>query len=200
MRRESIRPDSKERSYPYPTKIYAQYGHEYILRGRVRGRREVSQETKEASRINERELSDWARGIWQVLPLNRSKEISHPAPFPVEIPYRLVRMHSFVGDVVVDPFAGSAGTQLAAASCGRHSLGVELLGNYWADARRRCGGTEFLGYSSLKRFDDIPDALRYVFDGRDGSCGGTDAECSSSLPAPAPPAAGDFVDDLLSFG
>jgi site-specific DNA-methyltransferase (adenine-specific) len=55
---------------------------------------------------------------------------AHPAPYPVEIPRRLVRMFSFVGDIVVDPFAGTGSTALAAMETGRHSISVEIDPGY----------------------------------------------------------------------
>lgn len=51
---------------------------------------------------------------------------AHPAPFPVELAERLIRMFSFVGDTVLDPFAGTASTQVAAAATGRNSVGIEV--------------------------------------------------------------------------
>ena len=185
-------------SFPYPSKIYVQYGHEYILRGRVRGRREVPEAVKEASRLTNPEFTEWAQGVWKVFPLNRSRELKHPAPWPVEIPYRLIRMHSFVGDVIVDPFTGSAGTQLAAASCGRHSLGVEKHEQYWPDARHRCGGSEFIGYSNLRRFDDPAGAVRYVFDGGVGPGAPADEGGAAPLPLATASTARDPGDDIIS--
>lgn len=55
---------------------------------------------------------------------------SHPAPYPVEIPRRLIRMFSFVGDTVVDPFSGTGTTALAAIETGRHSISVEIEPTY----------------------------------------------------------------------
>jgi DNA modification methylase len=54
----------------------------------------------------------------------------HPAPYPVEFAERLIRMFSFVGDTVLDPFLGSGSTSLAAARWGRHSVGVEIVPEY----------------------------------------------------------------------
>ncbi|MCY4488874.1 MAG: site-specific DNA-methyltransferase [Deltaproteobacteria bacterium] len=51
---------------------------------------------------------------------------THPAPYPVELAERLIRMFSFVGDTVLDPFTGTASTQIAAAGCGRNSIGIEI--------------------------------------------------------------------------
>lgn len=61
----------------------------------------------------------------------------HPAPFPLELAERLVRMFSFVGDTVLDPFLGTGTTSVAAAKWGRNSVGVEVSGEYLDLARRR---------------------------------------------------------------
>jgi site-specific DNA-methyltransferase (adenine-specific) len=61
----------------------------------------------------------------------------HPAPYPVEIPRRLIRMFSFVGDTVLDPFAGTATTAVAAMECGRNSICVEIEQKYFDQIRRR---------------------------------------------------------------
>jgi site-specific DNA-methyltransferase (adenine-specific) len=73
----------------------------------------------------QKERMAWFRGTWSDVPGARATK-AHPAPFPVEIPYRLVRMFSFAGDVVLDPFAGSFTTSEAAAKAGRNSVGVEI--------------------------------------------------------------------------
>ena len=61
----------------------------------------------------------------------------HPAPYPLELASRLVRMFSFVGDTVLDPFLGTGTTSLAAALAGRNSVGVEVSPEYLDMARRR---------------------------------------------------------------
>lgn len=63
----------------------------------------------------------------------------HPAPYPIEFAERLVRMFSFVGDTVLDPFMGSGTTNLACALCGRNSIGIELDASYFNVARHRLG-------------------------------------------------------------
>ncbi len=61
----------------------------------------------------------------------------HPAPFPEQLAYRLVRMFSFIGDTVLDPFMGTGTTLLAAARCGRNSVGVEIEPAYVNMAKER---------------------------------------------------------------
>ena len=73
----------------------------------------------------------------QIWTLNGASTREHPAPFPLALAERLVRMFSFVGDTVLDPFMGSGTTNLAAARLGRNSIGVEIEESYFEQARRR---------------------------------------------------------------
>jgi modification methylase len=77
----------------------------------------------------------WFQQIWTGLPGASCKE--HPAPYPLALAERLIRMFSFVGDTVLDPFLGSGTTSVAAARWGRHSHGIELDPSYFEQARRR---------------------------------------------------------------
>jgi DNA modification methylase len=62
---------------------------------------------------------------------------NHPAPYPVELAERLIRMFSFVGDTVLDPFMGTGTTNLGASRWGRNSIGVEVDPHYFQNARKR---------------------------------------------------------------
>ena len=77
----------------------------------------------------------WFRQIWNDVRGASTK--NHPAPFPAELAERLIRMFSFVGDTVFDPFTGTASTQVAARQCGRNSIGVEVEPTYHAMAKAR---------------------------------------------------------------
>ena len=77
----------------------------------------------------------WFRQIWTDVPGASTR--NHPAPFPVELATRLIRMFSFVGDTVLDPFLGSGTTALAAWQTGRNSIGVEVDDAYLESAARR---------------------------------------------------------------
>ena len=79
----------------------------------------------------------WFRQIWSDLPGTSSR--SHPAPYPVAFAERLVRMFSFVGDTVLDPFMGTGTTNIACAPMGRNSIGIELDAKYYEVAPRRSG-------------------------------------------------------------
>jgi DNA modification methylase len=77
----------------------------------------------------------WFRQIWNDIPGESTRR--HPAPFPVELAERLIRMFSFVGDTILDPFLGSGSTSVAAARAGRNSIGVEVDPAYFKMAKTR---------------------------------------------------------------
>jgi modification methylase len=99
------------------------------------GYRKPTLEMEAASRISTDDYSRWFAPIWTDVP-GASTRI-HPAPFPAEIAYRLIRMFSFAGDVVLDPFLGSGTTAMAAIRTGRSCIGVEAEPKYVELARSR---------------------------------------------------------------
>ncbi len=92
------------------------------------GYRKPSASQEKQSFISTDDYSRWFSGVWTDVTGQIRKD--HPAPFPVEIPRRLIRMFSFVGDTVVDPFAGTGTTAVAAMETGRHSISVEIEPKY----------------------------------------------------------------------
>ncbi len=109
---------------------------EYILMQRKPGGyRRPTPEQREKSRIPKDLFQKWFRQIWDDIPGWNTK--AHPAPFPLELAERLVRMFSFTGDTVLDPFAGTGTTLLAAARHGRRSVGIELVPRYAQLAQER---------------------------------------------------------------
>ena len=82
------------------------------------------------------EMDAWMRPVWSDI-RGASLRDGHPAPYPVEIAQRLIRMFSFAGDMVLDPFAGSGSTALAAIRTGRSSISVEVEEEYLNNATRR---------------------------------------------------------------
>jgi modification methylase len=78
---------------------------------------------------------EWFQQIWTGLTGASTRH--HPAPYPAELAERLVRMFSFVGDTVLDPFLGTGTTTVAAAKCGRNSIGFEVDDHYFDMARKR---------------------------------------------------------------
>jgi DNA modification methylase len=78
---------------------------------------------------------EWFQQIWTGL--TGASTRLHPAPYPVELAERLIRMFSFVGDTVLDPFLGTGTTTVAAAKTGRNSVGFEIDAHYFDMARKR---------------------------------------------------------------
>jgi site-specific DNA-methyltransferase (adenine-specific) len=74
--------------------------------------------------------------VWEI-PSERASRVGHPAPFPVELPERLIHLHTYVGDLVLDPFMGAGSTAVAAVRTGRHYVGYDLDPGYVQQARQR---------------------------------------------------------------
>jgi DNA modification methylase len=91
--------------------------------------------TKILSTISCENHKEWFQQIWAGVTGASTKE--HPAPYPLKLAERLVRMFSFVGDTVLDPFLGTGTTTVAAAKWGRNSIGVEIDPQYHCAARNR---------------------------------------------------------------
>jgi len=90
--------------------------------------------------LKKKEFQKWTNGLW-VFPYSKS---DHPAAFPEELPRRLIKMLSFKGDLVLDPFLGSGTTMKAAQDLGRSCVGIEINPEYCEMARSRCFGRIFL--------------------------------------------------------
>lgn len=109
--------------------------HEYILvfskgsyrRERIEGRRDT---------ITKEEFLEFTKSVW-AFAAESARKVGHPAPFPVELPYRLIQLYTFEGEVVLDPFMGSGQTALAALKAGRHYVGYETNPDYVRHAEQR---------------------------------------------------------------
>lgn len=108
---------------------------ETIVFLRKPGYRSPTAEMEAASRIETEQYVQWFRGLWTDIKGASTRD--HPAPFPIEIPERLIRMFSFASDTVLDPFVGTGTTMLAAARSGRSSLGIEVSEAYAGMAEAR---------------------------------------------------------------
>ena len=103
---------------------------EYILMLRkAGGYRKPTRSARLLSIISDPNHKKWFQQIWHDITGESTK--NHPAPFPLPLAMRLVRMFSFVGDTVLDPFMGTATTNLAAAQSGRNSIGFEIDAHYF---------------------------------------------------------------------
>jgi site-specific DNA-methyltransferase (adenine-specific) len=86
--------------------------------------------------ITPEQFRAWTIDTWRIAP-ERATRVGHPAPFPVELPRRLIELYSYVGDLVVDPFIGSAQTAIACLQSGRHYIGFDTDADYIALGERR---------------------------------------------------------------
>jgi DNA modification methylase len=121
---------------PYEPNAVIKNDIEFILMQRKPGGyRTPSIAARVLSVIAEDSHREWFQQVWTGLPGASTKD--HPAPFPVELAERLIRMFSFVGDTVLDPFMGTATTNVAAAKWGRNSIGVEVDPHYFEGALNR---------------------------------------------------------------
>jgi site-specific DNA-methyltransferase (adenine-specific) len=126
---------------PYPGYYYPNIMTEYILVFRQPGEaiyKHKSQDEKEAARypINRLFTMDTANNIWHIAPVPPNF-LDHPCPFPEEIPYRLIQMYSYPGDLVLDPFVGSGQTTKVAKWLNRGFVGYDTVEEYVQLARER---------------------------------------------------------------
>jgi site-specific DNA-methyltransferase (adenine-specific) len=158
---------------PYPGYFYPNIMTEYILIFRKPGKgnyRERSRQEREAARIpiNRVFTNDTANTIWNIAPVP-PRHLDHPCPFPEEIPYRLIQLYSYPGDVILDPFAGSGQTLKVAKHLGRHFVGYETIKKYAEYARRRLGEPLALREQQLiARFERVPIDAPLAGPGRNG--------------------------------
>lgn len=90
----------------------------------------------QVSDITREDFIEWTNGVWNFSGESK-KRVRHPAPFPIELPKRCIKLFSFVGDVVLDPFLGSGSTLITCVLTGRKGIGIEIDKNYCEIARRR---------------------------------------------------------------
>jgi DNA modification methylase len=121
---------------PYEPNSVIKNDIEFILMQRKPGGyRSPSVATRILSVISAENHSTWFQQIWSGVTGASTKK--HPAPYPLELAERLIRMFSFVGDTVLDPFMGTATTNVAAAKWGRNSIGVEVDPQYFEMSAKR---------------------------------------------------------------
>ncbi|WP_288267184.1 site-specific DNA-methyltransferase [uncultured Methanobrevibacter sp.] len=116
--------------------------HEYIL---VFSKDSYSKNKKQEKRdtINHDDFIQWTQSVWK-FPAVNAKKIGHPAPFPVELPHRLINLYSYEGDVVLDPFCGSGSTCIAAIRNNRRYIGYDIKEEYIELSNRRIDNQKFI--------------------------------------------------------
>jgi len=160
-------------SYPYPRNGILKLDYEFILIFKKVGDpvKQVSKEIKEQSKMSKEEWNKYFTGHWNFVGEKQSK---HLAMFPKELPLRLIKMFSFVGDTVLDPFLGSGTTSLAALELDRNSVGCEINREFLPLIKNKVGINQKKlfnqpGYRIIKQeakdfnFDKEIKELPYIF-------------------------------------
>ena len=106
------------------------------------------------SNIERDEFMEWTNGLW-TFNGESAKRIGHPAPFPLELPRRCIKLFSYVGDTVLDPFMGSGTTLLAAYKNRRRSIGIDIDENYCRLAEDRLRQTDMIVESEALYAEEI---------------------------------------------
>ncbi|MEM2982851.1 MAG: site-specific DNA-methyltransferase [Candidatus Bathyarchaeia archaeon] len=122
--------------------------HEYILvfsKGTFERRKNEGREDT----ISRDEFIEFTKSVWNFAP-ESATNVGHPAPFPIELPYRCIQLYTFKGDVILDPFVGSGTTCLAAAMAGRHYVGIDVDENYARLAKKRI--SDYVAQKQLTQF------------------------------------------------
>jgi site-specific DNA-methyltransferase (adenine-specific) len=121
--------------------------HEYILIF-SKGKFSRSGKNKEAT-ISREEFLEFTKSVWSFLP-ESAERVEHPAPFPVELPYRCIQLYTFKNEVVLDPFCGVGTTAISAIQTGRHFICLDNNMEYVEKARKRIN--EYLAQRKLTKF------------------------------------------------
>lgn len=110
---------------------------EYIMWFKKPGKRDdVTDEMRKESALTPQEFIDYGMQIWEIRP-ERASKIGHPAPFPIELAERVIKLSTFKGDIVYDPFVGSGTTIIACLRTGRFGIGTEISPDYCSLALER---------------------------------------------------------------
>jgi len=131
-------------TYPYPGNILINYAHEFILEfekpapPNYKKYAHLTKEQKEASKLDKEFWIEIKKSdVWLMKPEKSGDKRNHPAPFPYELPYRLIKAYSYVGETVLDPFLGSGTTLVAARDLKRNGIGYEINPELAKDAIKR---------------------------------------------------------------
>jgi len=120
-------------TYPYPGNILINFAHEFILefeKPAPAGYEKYAHLTREQKEMSRIEKDFWIEikksDVWVMKPVGSGDNREHPAPFPYELPYRLIKAYSFIGETVLDPFLGSGTTLVVARDLKRNGVGYEI--------------------------------------------------------------------------
>jgi len=141
---------SKFLGKPYEPNAIIKNDIEFILMQRKPGGyRQPTDRQRKLSMISKDEYSKWFQQFWNITGASTRE---HPAPFPLELAYRLIRMFSFSGDTVIDPFCGTGTTMVAALKSGRNSVGIDIDPEYckMAEGRLRKENSDMFSSATLE--------------------------------------------------
>lgn len=146
-------------SLPYPPSPLINDSVEYIFVLRKPGKSDYSylnKDMKEASRLTRDEYGEFTKQIWSIRRVREKDNVDgHTAPFPDELPDRCIRLYSFVGDVILDPFGGSGTTMKTAINNKRNSIIYEIKKEYLPMIKEK------IGMNQKRIIDDIKIAIKY---------------------------------------
>ncbi len=150
-------------SFPYPRNGIVKLDYEHILLFKKQGKAPTpTKEIKEASKMTTEEWNQYFYGHWN---FPGERQVAHMAAFPVELPRRLIKMFTFVGDTVLDPFGGSGTTAVAAEELGRNSVLYEINEEYARIASERLP-IDVVEYRADLKKPDVANAMKrlpYLF-------------------------------------
>jgi len=139
-------------SFPYPRNGILKIDYEFILIFKKQGKApKPSKEQKEASEMTKEEWNSFFASHWN---FGGAKQNGHIAVFPEELPHRLIKMFSFVGETVFDPFMGSGTTALAARNLQRNSIGYEINPNFKIYYKQKVTPTEIFNKATFSYLKD----------------------------------------------
>jgi DNA modification methylase/endonuclease YncB( thermonuclease family) len=144
-------------SYPFPPNGLVEIDYEFILIFKKPGpSKKVAKEIKEASRLSKEEWKEYFAGHWH---FGGARQVGHEAMFPEELPRRLIKMFSFRGDTVLDPFVGSGTTVKAALDLGRNAVGYEINLDFQETISQKIQAGKSLPYfiKTDKKIEEIPE-------------------------------------------
>jgi DNA modification methylase/endonuclease YncB( thermonuclease family) len=144
-------------SYPFPPNGLVEIDYEFILIFKKPGQsKKVAKEIKEASRLSKEEWKEYFAGHWH---FGGARQVGHEAMFPEELPRRLIKMFSFRGDTVLDPFVGSGTTVKAALALGRNAVGYEINPDFQETISQKIqAGKSLLDFIKTdKKIEEVPE-------------------------------------------